>query len=163
MKYSLDADVLIGALDRSDERHVRARRLFSDWHERSDTVVISVINLSEVLVAPSADLQRLGVAREASRRSGCRSTHQPRPWAWTPPVCEGSIVAEGIPAAERSETAGAYLIGSPLLGASPAQKSVKSAGGGASSSIASPVRGWTKRSRHAWSIGRGGSASRGRP
>ena len=39
--------------------------MFTDWHERGDSVVISVINLSEVLVAPSADRERLRIAREA--------------------------------------------------------------------------------------------------
>ncbi len=65
MRYALDADVLIGALDQADQHHSPARRFFTEWHERSDTVVISVINLSEVLVAPSADRRRLRVARAA--------------------------------------------------------------------------------------------------
>lgn len=61
----MDADVLIGALDGSDPHHVHARRLFTAWHEHGDATLISVINLSEVLVAPAADRQQLRSAREA--------------------------------------------------------------------------------------------------
>lgn len=65
MKYVLDADILIGALDSSDAHHKQARRLFVAWHGREDTVLVSVVNLSEVLVAPAVDQQRLRAAREA--------------------------------------------------------------------------------------------------
>jgi predicted nucleic acid-binding protein len=65
LRYALDADVLIGALDGSDLHHLRARRLFTAWHERDDSLLTSVVNLSEVLVAPAADRQRLRAAREA--------------------------------------------------------------------------------------------------
>jgi predicted nucleic acid-binding protein len=65
LRLVLDADVLIGALDRSDAQHARARRLFTDWHERRDTLVISVVNLTEVLVAPTGDTHMLASAREA--------------------------------------------------------------------------------------------------
>ena len=65
MRVVLDADVVIGALDGSDPHHAQARALFSGWQERNDTRLISVVNLSEVLVAPAADRQRLRAAREA--------------------------------------------------------------------------------------------------
>ncbi len=65
MKRLLDANVLIGALDSSDAHHVRARRLLTEWRRRQDAVAISVVNLSEVLIAPSADAARLATAREA--------------------------------------------------------------------------------------------------
>jgi predicted nucleic acid-binding protein len=65
LRYALDADVLIGALDHSDQHHSLARRLFTAWHERRDSVAMSVVNLSEVLIAPSSDPERLRVAREA--------------------------------------------------------------------------------------------------
>jgi len=65
LKYVLDADTLIGALDRSDAHHKQARRLFVDWREQEDALLMSVVNLSEVLVAPAADQQRLRAAREA--------------------------------------------------------------------------------------------------
>jgi len=65
LRYALDADVLIGALDGSDPHHARARDLFTAWHEQDDSTLISVINLSEVLVAPAGDQQRLRAAREA--------------------------------------------------------------------------------------------------
>jgi len=61
----LDADVLIGALDSSDAHHARARRLLRRWRQRQDAVNISVVNLSEVLIAPAADPARLATAREA--------------------------------------------------------------------------------------------------
>lgn len=68
----LDADVLIGALDRGDAHHTRARQLFKAWNERGDSILITVINLSEVLVAPGADPERLRSAREAIAALGVR-------------------------------------------------------------------------------------------
>lgn len=65
MKVVLDADVLIGALDGSDPHHARARPLFGEWHAQDATRLISVVNLSEVLVAPAAHDHRLRAAREA--------------------------------------------------------------------------------------------------
>jgi predicted nucleic acid-binding protein len=65
LRYVLDADILIGALDSSDAHHRQARRLFVAWREQDDAVLVSVVNLSEVLVAPAADQQRLRAAREA--------------------------------------------------------------------------------------------------
>jgi predicted nucleic acid-binding protein len=61
----LDADVLIGALDRRDAHHESARRLLTAWRQQEDAVTISVVNLSEVLTAPAAARARLGTAREA--------------------------------------------------------------------------------------------------
>lgn len=65
MRLVLDADVLIGALDGSDSHHVQARELFTEWREQQATRLISVVNLSEVLVAPGSDPERLRAAREA--------------------------------------------------------------------------------------------------
>jgi predicted nucleic acid-binding protein len=65
LRYVLDADILIGALDSSDAHHGQVRRLFVAWREQGDAVLVSVVNLSEVLVAPAADRQRLRAAREA--------------------------------------------------------------------------------------------------
>lgn len=65
MTVVLDADVLIGALDRSDAHHPRARDLLRDWRERGVQRLISVVNLSEVLVAPAAEPETLSSAREA--------------------------------------------------------------------------------------------------
>jgi hypothetical protein len=59
----LDADVLIGALDRNDARHAQARDRLTRWRQHQDDVMISAINLSEVLIAPSADPARLAIAR----------------------------------------------------------------------------------------------------
>jgi predicted nucleic acid-binding protein len=65
MRQLIDADVLIGALDRSDAHHAEARRLLSAWRRREDQIAVSLINFAEVLVAPSADAARLATAREA--------------------------------------------------------------------------------------------------
>src|SRR6266567_239500 len=46
------------------------------------------------------------------------------------------------------------------LHSAASQKRSKSGGGGASKLISAPVRGWRRRSRHAWSIGRSAPASR---
>jgi len=61
----LGADVLIGALDGSDSHHSRARKLFTAWRDQQETPLISIVNLSEVLVAAASDRNRLRVAREA--------------------------------------------------------------------------------------------------
>jgi predicted nucleic acid-binding protein len=65
LKYVLDADVLIGALDGSDSHHARSRELFLAWQQQGDSTLISVVNLSEVLIAPAADQVRLRAARRA--------------------------------------------------------------------------------------------------
>lgn len=65
MKVALDADVVIGALDGSDVHHRQARELFRGWQRAGATRLLSVVNLSEVLVAPSTDRARLLAAREA--------------------------------------------------------------------------------------------------
>ncbi len=76
MKLVLDANVLIGALDRSDPHHLQARALFTGWQEQDATRLISVVNLSEVLVAPAADNERLRAARQAIAALGV-AIHQP--------------------------------------------------------------------------------------
>lgn len=65
MKVVIDADVLIGALDAEDVHHHEARRMFVRWRRQDVARLMSVLNLSEVLVAPSADRARLRAAREA--------------------------------------------------------------------------------------------------
>jgi len=76
LRLVLDADVLIGALDSSDPHHAVARRLFTAWQEQEALRLISVVNLSEVLVAPAADSYRLRAAREAIAALGV-SVHEP--------------------------------------------------------------------------------------
>lgn len=76
MKLILDADVLIGALDGSDAHHSWARELFTTWHRDNTPRLISVINLSEVLIAPTADRVRLRRARTAIAALGV-AIHQP--------------------------------------------------------------------------------------
>jgi predicted nucleic acid-binding protein len=65
LRVLLDADVLIGALDGDDPHHGEARELFTVWRREATTTLISVVNLSEVLVAPAADSATLAAAREA--------------------------------------------------------------------------------------------------
>jgi predicted nucleic acid-binding protein len=72
----LDADVLIGALDRNDPHHRRARALFTRWRDDQDACAVSVVNLTEVLIAPSADVSKLAAAREAIAALGV-TVHQP--------------------------------------------------------------------------------------
>lgn len=76
MKVLLDADVLIGALDGGDPHHRRARALFTRWRRDQDACVVSVVNLTEVLIAPSADTSKLAAAREAIAAFGV-AVHQP--------------------------------------------------------------------------------------
>lgn len=76
MKLVLDANVVIGALDATDAHHREARRLFMRWQHDQETRLISVVNLSEVLVAPSADAARLRAAREAIAALGI-AVHRP--------------------------------------------------------------------------------------
>lgn len=76
MRIVLDADVVIGALDGNDPHHARARTLFRGWQRQEVTRLLSVVNLSEVLVAPATDRQRLRAAREAIAALGI-TVHQP--------------------------------------------------------------------------------------
>jgi predicted nucleic acid-binding protein len=76
VKVLLDADVLIGALDRNDPHHRRARQLFTTWRDGQDACLISIVSLTEVLVAPSADVSTLAAAREAIAALGV-TAHQP--------------------------------------------------------------------------------------
>jgi predicted nucleic acid-binding protein len=76
VKLLLDADVLIGALDQHDAHHSRARELLTQWREGQDAVAISAVNLTEVLVAPSADASKLTVARRSIAALGI-SVHHP--------------------------------------------------------------------------------------
>jgi predicted nucleic acid-binding protein len=76
VKLLLDADVLIGALDRSDAHHTQARELLVGAHERRDLLSISAVNLTEVLIAPAADASLVSAAREAIAALGV-TVHQP--------------------------------------------------------------------------------------
>ena len=76
MKRLLDADVLIGALDGNDRHHLRARELLTKWRDDQDACAVSVVNLTEVLIAPSADVAKLAAAREAIAALGI-TVHQP--------------------------------------------------------------------------------------
>lgn len=77
MSVVLDADVVIGALDGSDAHHGDARALFERWQERGEQRLLSVVNLTEVLVAPALEKRRLHRAREAIGALGV-TLHRPR-------------------------------------------------------------------------------------
>jgi predicted nucleic acid-binding protein len=72
----LDADVLIAALDGNDVHHRRSRELLTRWRAAQDGCAVSVVNLTEVLVAPSANVGRLAAAREAIAALGI-TVHNP--------------------------------------------------------------------------------------
>jgi predicted nucleic acid-binding protein len=76
VRVVLDADVVIGALDGSDPHHTHARRLFRGWQKQETARLISVVNLTEVLIAPAADRNRLRTAREAIAALGVQ-VHRP--------------------------------------------------------------------------------------
>jgi predicted nucleic acid-binding protein len=76
VKLLLDADVLIGALDEHDAHHAHARALFTRWHHNRDPMLISAVNLTEVLIAPSANAAKLTAARRAISALGV-TVHQP--------------------------------------------------------------------------------------
>lgn len=73
MRVLLDADVLIGALDATDAHHALAREWFADWTADGTERLIGVLNLTEVLVGPSAQPARLARAREALAVLGVRA------------------------------------------------------------------------------------------
>jgi predicted nucleic acid-binding protein len=72
----LDADVLIGALDASDAHHKLARAQFEAWQADATQRLVSLVNLTEVLIAPAARPRQLNAAREAIAALGV-STHTP--------------------------------------------------------------------------------------
>jgi predicted nucleic acid-binding protein len=76
VRLLLDADVLIGALDRNDPHHRRARGLFTRWRDDQHACAVSVVNLTEVLIAPSIDVSKLAAAREAIAALGV-AVHRP--------------------------------------------------------------------------------------
>ena len=76
MKVVLDTDVVIGALDSSDAHHAQARAWLTAWQRQDTARLLSVVNLSEVLVAPAADRTRLRAARAAITALGI-AIHSP--------------------------------------------------------------------------------------
>ncbi len=76
MTVVLDADLLIGALDRADAHHGQARALLTSWQQQDERRLISIVNLTEVLIAPASDRQQLRLAREAIAALGV-SIHRP--------------------------------------------------------------------------------------
>jgi predicted nucleic acid-binding protein len=72
----LDADVVIGALDASDAHHAGARLRFLGWEAEGSARLLSAVNLTEVLIAPSTEPARLASAREAIAALGI-AIHSP--------------------------------------------------------------------------------------
>jgi predicted nucleic acid-binding protein len=72
----LDADVVIGALDTSDDHHAQARDRFTRWQTDRVPRLLSVVNLTEILIAPAAEPALLRAAREAIAALGI-TLHSP--------------------------------------------------------------------------------------
>jgi predicted nucleic acid-binding protein len=72
----LDADVVIGALDGNDRHHADARKLFVAWQAEGTARLLSLVNLTEILIGPSGDPRRLHTAREAIAALGI-TVHAP--------------------------------------------------------------------------------------
>ena len=65
----LDADVLIGQLNRDDAHHLRARTLLLRFADERRELAASVLTLAEVMVGPAL-AGRLGAAESAIRDLG---------------------------------------------------------------------------------------------
>lgn len=65
MTVVLDADVVIGALDATDAHHGAARKRFATWHAEDRPRLLSLVTLTEVLIAPAEKAGGLARAREA--------------------------------------------------------------------------------------------------
>ena len=76
MRLILDAGLLIGALDGADAHHLEARARFTTWEQQDTPRLISLVNLTEVLIAPAGDKQQLRRAREAIAALGV-AIHRP--------------------------------------------------------------------------------------
>ena len=61
----LDTDVVIAALDRSDDHHRSATVLLRGLNEKATPLLISTINYAEALVRPADDPETLGIAVDA--------------------------------------------------------------------------------------------------
>jgi predicted nucleic acid-binding protein len=61
----LDADVVIGALDAADAHHAEARERFLAWRADGTNRLLALVNLTEVLIGPSAEPILVHKAREA--------------------------------------------------------------------------------------------------
>lgn len=72
MTIVLDADVVIGALDAGDAHHSEARERFAAWHSAGTPYLLSLANLTEVLIAPAGEPERLAAAREAIAALGIK-------------------------------------------------------------------------------------------
>ena len=76
MTIVLDADVVIGALDRAASHHRASRDLFAAWHRDGTRRLLGLLNLTEVLTAPARSAQSLRTAREAIAALGV-TVHAP--------------------------------------------------------------------------------------
>ncbi len=76
MTVVLDADVVIAALDGDDTSHGAARELIGAWVGAGTLRLISLVNLTEVLVGLVGDPALLRIGRESLRAWSIRS-HAP--------------------------------------------------------------------------------------
>src|SRR5579884_3855451 len=103
VRVVLGADVAIGALDGSDPRYAHARTLLRGCQRRETARLLSLVDLTEVLVAPAADRNRLRTAREAIPALGVQ-VHQPGEAVGAeaaPPPEHASDQASRMPTASR--------------------------------------------------------------
>jgi len=68
----LDTDVVIAALDRSDEHHEAAARAMRTWVDHEVPLLLSLINYAETLVRPAGDRRQLRAATTALEALGIR-------------------------------------------------------------------------------------------
>lgn len=72
MSVVVDADVVIAALDATDAHHAASRELFGGWQQAAQARVMSLVNLTEVLVGLAADAAVLRTGREAIKALGIK-------------------------------------------------------------------------------------------
>jgi predicted nucleic acid-binding protein len=64
-RCTLDTDVLIAALDRSDARHIEAAAAFKRFAGREEELLLCTVNYAEALVRPAEDERNLRAAVDA--------------------------------------------------------------------------------------------------
>lgn len=72
MSVVVDADVVIAALDATDAHHAASRELFVGWQQAAQARVMSLVNLTEVLVGLAAVAAVLRTGREAIKALGIK-------------------------------------------------------------------------------------------
>lgn len=71
-RCTLDTDVVIAALDRSDAHHVEAAAAFKRFADREEELLLCTVNYGEALVRPAEDERNLRAAVDAISSLGIR-------------------------------------------------------------------------------------------